>query len=75
MLADLEGNDMDIIENLKTMRADFAWSGIPFMLLTPAESVVLSDQLRLRMGKRLMRKPVAVQEIAQVIRSMGGHEL
>ena len=75
MLVDLEGNDTDIAENLKMMRADFAWSGIPVVLLMPAESVILSDQLRLRMGKRLMQKPVAVQDIAQVIRSMGGHEL
>ena len=75
MLVDLEGKDTDIIEMFKMLRADFAWTGIPVVLLMPAESIVLSDQLRLRMGKRLMQKPVAVEDIAQVIRSLGGHEL
>lgn len=73
LLADLEGNESRARSTLRNLQQQFAWSGIPALVLIPEQDIVLADSLELRLGNRLMRKPVTTAQIAAVILSMGLH--
>lgn len=70
LLVDVEGDDAQALQDLYSMRSKFAWSGIPAVVLVPGEDTILAEQLTLRLGARLLRKPVTIAHMAEVIRGL-----
>ena len=70
LLLDLEGDESASERMLRRLRQDFAWTGIPAILLVPAEAPALREALEQRVANRVVPKPVSAARIAEVIRSL-----
>jgi CheY-like chemotaxis protein len=74
LLLDLEGDDSKSSQMLKRLRQSFAWTGIPAVVLVPAEAPGLRQALEQRAANHVVPKPANAARIAEVVRSLSWGE-
>lgn len=70
LLLDLQGDDAAAESMLRALRQNFAWSGLPAIILVPAEAPAVRHALEQRIANRVVSKPATAVQVADAIRSL-----